>query len=246
MKSQHGNALFLILIAVALFAALSYAVTNSGRGGSGIDREQAEIAAAQILQYISSIDTAIQRMRVINGCGESEFNFDTTLYTTNSGTQMNGNNTSAPADGSCDIFDPSESGVSAEILPETGLDLSHEEVTDVAGNPNAWKAGHLRVLVAQLSGFGTDGAAGTESANDLMLISNYLNKETCVAINDGLGIDNPGGDPPTLTITNAGAFYVNGSYAGSQLWAAPPGRTFCRTGSGVDPVYQFAHLILAR
>ena len=141
MKSQRGNALFLILIAVALFAALSYAVTNSGRGGSGIDKEQAEIAAAQILQYISSIDTAIQRMRVINGCGESEFNFETTLYETNSGTQMNSANSNAPADGSCDIFDSTISGVTAEVLPEGGLDLNHIEVTDTGTYPNAWKAG---------------------------------------------------------------------------------------------------------
>ncbi len=76
IKDQRGNALFLILIAVALFAALSYAVTQSGRGGGSIAREQALIAASQITQYPATMRTAITRM-MITGSTASDVAFDT-------------------------------------------------------------------------------------------------------------------------------------------------------------------------
>ena len=77
LKGQRGNALFLILIAVALFAALSYAVTRSGRGSGGIDREQALIAASQITQYPAALRTSITRM-VVTGIQASTLTFLTT------------------------------------------------------------------------------------------------------------------------------------------------------------------------
>lgn len=67
---ERGNALFLILIAVALFAALSYAITNSGRGGSGIDKEQAQIAAASLVQMGAMAKSAAQRAYVTGGYGQ--------------------------------------------------------------------------------------------------------------------------------------------------------------------------------
>ena len=67
MKRQSGNALFLILIAVALFAALSQAITNSSRGGGSVDREQAEIDASLIVQQGALVKNAVMRTRILDG-----------------------------------------------------------------------------------------------------------------------------------------------------------------------------------
>lgn len=86
MKHQSGNALFLILIAVALFAALSYAISISSRGGTGIDKEQAAIAVAQFEQDISLMQSAVFRAGIVGGYDQVFFdsssdNPNATCYT---------------------------------------------------------------------------------------------------------------------------------------------------------------------
>jgi len=85
MKSQKGNALFLILIAVALFAALSYAVTQSGRSGGGVDKEQAIISASNFVQQMNYIRTEIQRLYLMDEVDQivfdaSAYNASNTYY----------------------------------------------------------------------------------------------------------------------------------------------------------------------
>lgn len=76
--SERGNVLFLILIAVALFAALSYAVTQSTRSGGGdASKETNLVNAAGVTQYPASIKTAITRMVVSNGTGANDLLFNT-------------------------------------------------------------------------------------------------------------------------------------------------------------------------
>lgn len=65
MTTNRGNALFLILIAVALFAALSYAITQSSRGGgASTDRERDRIIASQLIQVMADLKGAALRLHM--------------------------------------------------------------------------------------------------------------------------------------------------------------------------------------
>lgn len=73
--NQKGNVLFLILIAVALFAALSYAVTQSSRSGGDASRETNILNSAQLTQYPTSVRTAVMRL-VIDGFQDTQLLFN--------------------------------------------------------------------------------------------------------------------------------------------------------------------------
>src|SRR5262245_7206132 len=76
-RGESGNVLVLLLIAVALFAALSYAVTQSSRSGGGdATSEKSLVSAAQLTQYPAGIRTSIVRM-LINGVDVNSLVFNT-------------------------------------------------------------------------------------------------------------------------------------------------------------------------
>ena len=76
-NGESGNVLFLILIAVALFAALSYAVTSSSRSGGGDANEETNlISSSTVTQYPASVRTSIIRMQVSKGVSVDELEFN--------------------------------------------------------------------------------------------------------------------------------------------------------------------------
>ena len=76
IKEQSGNVIYYVLIAVALLAALSYVVAQSGRGGfSSITKDRAGLIASEILDYSNMIETAMGQLR-LRGCGLEEVSFE--------------------------------------------------------------------------------------------------------------------------------------------------------------------------
>lgn len=72
---ESGNILFLILIAVALFAALTYATTWTGRTGGNTNDTVDTVDASEINQFPTGVHFAVMRMK-IGGIDETLMEFN--------------------------------------------------------------------------------------------------------------------------------------------------------------------------
>ncbi len=158
-KKQDGNVLFLILIAVALFAGLSYVVTQSTRSNTGsAESEKSTLISTQIVDYPNLIKTSILRMRLQNiPLEDIYFNY--------------------PEDfGSLPIrqliFHPQGGAASYQEAPTNVM------ADGVSKNWN-FNADY------QVPGIGTDGAGGNDVTAFLVGVTNGA----CVKINEKIGVN---------------------------------------------------------
>ena len=159
-NSQNGNVFIIILVAVALFGALMFTFSRSGNQSSGNRTKQnAKIAAQEILNYARLVEGAVDRVRR-NNCSENEISFENSVVSSYT-------NASAPGDNSCHVFE-AEGGKANFMIYNPQIHLS-------SGNP-VFFTGGMRVI-----GVGSN-------ATELTLIS-PISSETCDQINDSLGND---------------------------------------------------------
>ena len=205
MMTCRGNALFLILIAVALFAALSYAVTNSGRGGGSVDRERAQILASQIVQYSGLIQAEVQRIR-ISGYDASEIDFGSDVFSRYSATppQPWVDNPNCDSD-DFRVFQSNGGTVPDQVFNEATF------IWGTTFSSNRPYPGHPFVSRADIAGIGT-------TNDDLIWGVPSLHKEVCDAINTKIGLD----DPQTYVIEDMTAWGELGTYnpnTGENYWS---------------------------
>lgn len=164
----------MILIAVALFAALSYAVANMMRTGGGeqqIGEQKAGLLADEVMAYGRRLRQVAQSLEISSGCDEAQISFEAAGLT--------GYDHTPAADPRCGLFHENGGGL-AYIKPSTDFGA----VTD-------WVfTGGLNV-----QGVGTDCASG-DSCTELLAVLSGLDLPVCEAINAKLGIVTPDGAPP--------------------------------------------------
>lgn len=177
-RPEAGNALFLILIALALFAALSYAVTTSSRSGGNVDREQAEINSASLYQYIASLRATVQRMALTNGSGATSLMFNNDVYTSYDGSLVLPMGTPSAAAASNYVFHPDGGGMPALTFEEMSENCGASHCTD-GSFPSA---GHVKFYYANLEDVGSDEA-------DIIAVIFSPTSEVCKRLNNSAGIE---------------------------------------------------------
>ena len=212
--SESGNALFIILIAVALLGALSYAVTQSNRGGvAALTEEKAKLYAAEILEYAQVVSNAVAQLR-LRGCSDTEISFENNVvsgYT----------NSNAPSDNTCHVFHPSGGGLSWNV-PDDNM---------VSGTASA---DNWRIYASnEIQDIGTTG--GADSNVDLILFLADVDTSICLQLNERLSVSNPSNAPPTDSGLDTDQF--QGSYShlvviGDEDTALAGQKTACYTDGG--------------
>lgn len=170
-ENERGNVLFLILIAVALFAALSYAVTSSSRsGGNDANDETNLVSSSTITQYPAGVRTAIIRMQISNNVDVTELEF-------NGPTDFATCETIGGTLGANCVFHPD--GGSATHVPGSADVM-------VSGNQTDWVFSSMN----EINNVGRTVGAGAAAANSAEVIAflSGIRLGICQRINDELGI----------------------------------------------------------
>ncbi|GJL85816.1 MAG: hypothetical protein DHS20C02_15910 [Micavibrio sp.] len=114
----------MILIAVALFGALSYAVAQMLRGGpTDIGNETGELRAGEIIEYGRKMREAVQGVRISNDCKDTEISFENSVVA--------GYNYATPD--ACKIFHP-DGGAMTWVAPAPNVNDGSEWVFTGAVN----------------------------------------------------------------------------------------------------------------
>lgn len=206
MTRHRGNILFLILLAIVLFAALSYAVTGGMvvKEDQRISTEKAQAASSSIVNYATLLENSINRIRLSNGCTETQINFQTA-----SNGYSNGN---APVDEKCNLFSPSGGGMGWQIPDMNWLRVADGSEDATFGQ---WFFPYGTLCI---NGIGSATCSNLASEKDIQVQLRYVSDKVCSAINAQLNQSLNAGTLCNLGTTSK----FNGTLQTTQSNPCPP------------------------
>ena len=180
MNTRHtesGNALFYILIAVALLAALSFAVSQSGRSSmNNVGQERARLMASEIIEYADTMTNAVSQVK-LRGYADSEISFENPTVA--------GYTNANCTDSICNIFSPSGGGMIYSSPNSLAVSATGEE----------WQFSGAHQIEGSKT---TDG--------DLVIYLNNVRGEVCEAINELSDVSPSGTYPQDASAVTLTAF----------------------------------------
>lgn len=235
----RGNALLLVLVAIALIAALTLAVTRSDvTDADSVTPEHARIVASNILSQARIIEETFKNL-IARGCSEQNISFDNPVIDTDY------DHADTPSDGSCSMFDQRGGGLTWPI-PMAGANDGVQPWMFLAGNA-------INGLTQ------TDDGTCSSGCIDLMTALPNVPLAVCQQINILSGVTDHLIAPPLKTgdfntLTKIAGFDATG--IGNGMWANNQPlygkRTGCFMPDELDggptthEYYWFYHVILAR
>lgn len=231
-KSERGNVLWFILLAIALLGILTIVLS---RGGSSVDQsgdvEQQRVRASEIMRYAKGIEVAVEQM-TLRGVSENDLSFanstTATDYTNANCTETN-----------CLVFDAGGGGQNY-MLPAGGTNDGSNWIFTGANN-----------VGTAANPVGTTAAV---SGNDLVMLLPNITSALCIQINRELAIGTAGAIPTDATGIATTAF--TGTFAGGSVviidadptpFELDGKRAGCFTDVNANPdVNYYYHVLLAR
>lgn len=227
VQDQAGNALLIILIAVALFGALMFAMTQSRTTFTGAtSQEEARIIATEMIQYGDTIRNAVNKLLLVGGAkfGNSS-DTSPSFYTAGVSTDYQ---TAGPS--RLEVFSMDGGGVSYQKPPEDAC---------------------VSTCAYDFAGGITIPGVGDDNLDDLAMVVQDVDPLVCKRIND---VQKTGWSSiPTFTPFQLEAFSgINFCDTGGCSFPQNFGvtfsgkRSFCYRENASGQRYIFVHVIRSR
>lgn len=225
MNRESGNALWFILLAVALLAALTVTITRSSdtTEQSG-DIERQRIEGSDIMRYAASIQQAVEQMR-LRGLSENEISFENSF--------VSGYANARCGSDACKVFDVAGGGI-----------------TFTSASSNVSTQSWLFTGADSIAGAGEDGTGETSSEdNELLVILPGISQGLCGRINTELGI---AGIPQDADNADVSTKYTGTFPDGRVIENMGGKKTGCFQGdlddggANISGTYYFYHTLIQR